>query len=85
MQLSLSYQTVHLNRGFLVCIPNKSPVSFMRFRNGITSCIELDSAIYSFSVVLSAISVCSLLHHVIGHPAYIIRNPVRDNTDSGDP
>ena len=35
--------------------------SFMRFRNGSTSRIAIDNAIYSASVVLSAISVYNLL------------------------
>ena len=30
---------------------------------------------YSDSVVLKAISVCTLLYHVRGHPAYIITKP----------
>ena len=83
MQLSLSSQTVKLNTGSLVNKPNNPAVSFMRPRNGITSCIALDREIYSLSVVLSAIYVCNLLPQVIGHPAYMMTKPIRDNTDSG--
>ena len=63
--------------------PNNLAVSFIRPRNGINSRIELDKAMYLLSVVLRAIYVCSLLPQVIGHPAYNITKPVRDNTDSG--
>ena len=83
MQLSLSYQTVQRNTGFLVNSPNNPAVSFMKPKKGITYRIALDRAMYSLSVVLRAISFLSLLPQVIGHPAYIITKPVRDNTDSG--
>ena len=83
MQLSLYSQTVQRNTGSLVNIPNNRAVSFMRPRNEITSRIALDRAMYSLSVVLREIHVCNLLPQVIGHPAYIMTKPVRDNTDSG--
>ena len=83
MQISLSSQTVQRNTGSLVNIPNNPTVSFTRPRNGITSRIALDRAMYSLSVVLRAISVCNLLPQVIGHPAYTMEKPARDNTDSG--
>ena len=83
MQLSLSSQTVQQNTGFLVNIPNNPAVSFMIPKNGITSCIALDRAMYSLSVVLREISVCNLLPQVIGHPSYIMTKPVSDNTDYG--
>ena len=83
MQLSLSSQTVQQNTGYLVNSPNNPAVSFVRPKNGITSHIALDRSMYSLSVVLREISVCSLFPQVIGHPAYIITKPVRDNTDSG--
>ena len=81
MQISLSSQTVQRNTGYLVNSPNNPSVSFMIPRNGITSHIALERAMYLISVVLRSISVCSLLPQVIGHPAYIITNPVRDNND----
>ena len=62
--------------------PNNPAVSFIRPKNGITTRIALDRAMYLLSVVLRAISVCSLLPRVIGHPAYIITKTVRENTDS---
>ena len=83
MQLSLYSQTVQWNTGSLVNSPNNPAVSFIRPKNGITSRISLDRAMYLLSVVLREISVYSLLPQVIGHPEYIITKPVRDNTDSG--
>ena len=83
MQLSLSFQTVQCNTGSLVNSPNNPAVSFIRPKNGITSRIALDRAMYLLSVVLRAIYFFSLIPQVIGHPAYIITKPVRDNTDSG--
>ena len=83
MKLSLSSQTVQRNSGSLVNSPTNPEVSFMRPKNGITSHIALDRAMYSRSVVLREISVCNLLTQVIGHPAYIMTKPARDNTDSG--
>ena len=83
MQLSLSSQTLQRNTAYLVNSPNNPAVSFMRPRNGITSGIALDRAIYSLSVVLREIYVCNLIPQVIGHPAYIMTKPVRENTDSG--
>jgi hypothetical protein len=41
------------------------------------------NARYSASVVDKAISVCSCDAHIIGHPEYIITNPVRDLLDTG--
>ena len=83
IQLSLSSQTVQRNTGSIVNCPNNQAVSFMRPKNGITSRIALDRAMYSLSVLLREISAYNLLPQVIGHPAYIITKPVRDNTDSG--
>ena len=83
MKISLSSQTVQRNTGSIFNSPNNPAVSFMRPRNGITSRIALDKAMYSISVVIREIYVCNLLPQVIGHPEYIITKPVRDNTDSG--
>ena len=52
--------------------------SFISPLNGRTSLAAWDSAMYSSSVVLNAISIYSLLHYNIGHPAYIITYPIRD-------
>ena len=41
------------------------------------------AAIYSASIVESAISVCNLLDHVTGEPPREIRKPVRDRTLEG--
>ena len=83
MQISLSSHTVQRNTGSLVNSPNNPAVAFMRPRNGITSHISLDRAMYSLSVLLRGISVLNLLPQVIGNPAYTMTKPVRDNTDSG--
>ena len=70
MQLSLSSHTVQQKTGSLVNSPNNPAVSLIRPKNGITSRIALDRAMYSLSVVLREIYVCSLLPQLIGHPAY---------------
>ena len=57
------------------CISLKNSVS------GMTSRRDCDSAIYSLSVVDSAISVWSLEDQMIGQFAYRMRYPVRDMTD----
>ena len=70
------------NTGSLVSIPNKPAVSFIRLINGINSVIEVDRAMYSLSVVLREISVCILIPQLTGHPEYIIKKSVSDNTYS---
>ena len=72
IQLSLSSKTVYLKTGFLFTNPKVEEVFLRRFRNGMTSLIAEESAIYSLSVVLKAISVWSLLRHKIGQPANIM-------------
>ena len=59
MQLSFSSQTVQRNTGSLFNSPNNPAISFMRPKNGITSRIALDRAMYLLSVVLRVISVCN--------------------------
>jgi hypothetical protein len=44
----------------------------------VTSFNEWERAMYSASVQLCAMSVCSLEHHEIGHAAYMIMYPVLD-------
>ena len=83
IKLLLSSQTVHLKTGFLGINPNVPEISFIRPIKGITSLIAVNKAIYSLSVVLRAISVCSLLPQVIGHSENIIRKSVLDSTDPG--
>ena len=82
MQLSLSSQTLQLKTGVVIFRSKIPDISFKRLRNGITSHIAEVRAIYSLSVVLRAISVCSLLCQVIGQPANMITNPVLERTDS---
>jgi len=44
--------------------------------------VAVDKAMYSLSVVDKAISVWSLLPHVMGQPQKVITNPVQDRTFS---
>jgi hypothetical protein len=55
----------------------------MKHMNGICSHIACDKAIYSDSAMLSAISVCILLHQYTGQPAYMMTKPVRERTLAG--
>ena len=52
--------------------------SLTNFMSGIVSRSAVDKLRYSASVVLKAVSDCSLDAHRIGHPAYRITYPVRD-------
>ncbi len=83
MQLQLSSQTWQKISGGELSTGRISGIGFIRFKNGMTLFIACDRAIYLASVILSAIYVCSLLHQVIGNPAYVITNPVRKRTLSG--
>ena len=83
MQLLLSSNTLQWNSGLGLWRGKTSPTSTIKLMKGITSLIAWNSAMYSDSVVLKAIYICSLLHHVRGHPAYIITKPVLDRTHSG--
>ena len=56
--------------------------SYSRLTIPITSQKAVNSAMYSASVVLSAIWYCILLDHIIGQPAYIITYPVREWIDN---
>ena len=49
----------------------------------ITSRKAVDKAIYSASVVLSAIKLCMEDFHKIGQPMYIITKPVQECADIG--
>ena len=79
MQLFLSSNTLQRNYGFVLWRGKISPTSTIKFMNGITSLITWDRAMYSASVMLNAISVCSLLHHVRGHSFISINE--RSNTN----
>ena len=48
---------------------------------GRTFLATVDNTMYSASVLLIAIFVCSLLNHVIGHPVYLITHHVLDFTE----
>jgi hypothetical protein len=49
---------------------------------GNNSLVAVDKAMHSLSVVERAISVWSLLHHVMGHPQKVMTKPVLDNAFS---
>ena len=83
LQLRFYLKTLQWNLRIGLCSVKTSPTSIMRFIKGIISCIACDSAIYSDSVVLRAISVLRFPHHVRGHPEYIITSPIRERTPSG--
>ena len=68
IQLVLSLKTLHLTIGGMSGMNSTCLNSSSMFIIGITSLIDCDSATYSDSVVLKAISVCSLLTQWIGHP-----------------
>ena len=76
--LRLSSNTSQKRSGFEILMCKTLFNSFINSINGRTSRTACDRAIYSASVVLSAISVWSLLDHIIGQPAYIITKPVLD-------
>ena len=61
MQLLLSSQAVQIILGGLSLAGRKSWMSFIKLRKGKTCRIDMESAIYSDSVVLRAISDCNLL------------------------
>ena len=59
---SLSSNTLQYNFGFGKLIGKITSSSVMNCIKGIVSCIAWDKAMYSDSAVLTAISVCILLH-----------------------
>ena len=64
-------------------MPTASCTSLSNCFKWISSRHAVLSAMYSLSVVLRAISVCSLLAHSIGQPKYRITYPDRLTTDAG--
>ena len=78
IQPLLSYNTLQNTSGFGRCILKIDDSSLINAIKGITLSIAWINAIYSDSVVLTAISVCNLLHHNTGHPACFITYPVRN-------
>ncbi len=61
IQLWLSSQTLQKNLGEPAGSGRAELISYIKFKNGSTSRIAIDNAIYSASVVLNAIYVCILL------------------------
>ena len=69
MQLVLSSKTWLETSSVGNCTVNTDDISFNKDMKGMTYIIALYIALYSASVVDSAISVCSLLLHNTGQPA----------------
>ena len=61
MQLRLSSQTVQKKVGLSSVMGKNYCIYFIKLRNGKTSRISIDSSMYSYSVVISAISVHNFL------------------------
>ena len=83
MQMLLSSNTLQWNYGLGLWRGKNLPTLTIKFVKGVTSLIAWDRAIYLDSIVLKAISVCSLLHHVRVNPVYIITKLVLDKTHYG--
>ena len=83
MQLLLSSNTVHLMFGRSRMTAKCFLISFSSPRSGIILRKDYKSAIYSVSVVDSAISVWSLLAQTRGRFPYVIANPVCKRTLTG--
>ena len=79
----LSSKTEHFRVGLMFLRPNKVANSTIKPRIGSASLVAVDSAMYSASVVLKAISVCNRLNHVTGQPPNLMTHPVRDLTELG--
>ena len=79
----LSSKIVQCILGVVSSIGKISLSSCNKFIIGIASLIECDNTIYSLSVLDRLICVCSFDSHIIGHPAYVIKYPVLENTDDG--
>ena len=79
----LSSNNVHLSFRSAHGISSIFDNSIIVDLRGTNSLVAVDKAIYSASVVLSAISVCSLLAHAIGQFAYFMTYPVLDVTEIG--
>ena len=69
--------------GFIKFRFNLAPISFNILSIGTKSLIAVESAIYSASKVLRAISVCNLETQVTGHPPSVMTYPVQDLTHMG--
>ena len=72
----LYLKTLLITSGFGRWISKINYTSFIRAIKGNTLRITCLNAIYSASIVLQLISVCNLLQHNTGHPAYVISYPV---------
>ena len=78
MQPWLSLNTLQKTSGFGRCTSKINDTSFISSVKGTMLRIACFNAIYYSSVVIKAISVCNLLHHITGNPTYIITYPIRD-------
>ena len=78
MQLWLSSKNLQNTSGFEKWISKINYTSLVSAIKGIMLIIAWPNVIYSASVVIKPISVCNLLHHNTGHPAYVITYTIRD-------
>ena len=76
IQLWLSLNTLLKNSVFGRWISKTKYTYIINSVKGVTLHIIWFNAIYSASVVLKDISVCNLLNHNTGNPAYVITYPV---------
>ena len=84
MQILLSSKVLHMTLGFPEWITKPCTLSSStRLMIAITSRSAEDNAIYSASVVDNATGFYMELLHIIGHPEYIIMNPVREWEERG--
>ena len=82
MQLKLSSKTFKNISGFGRFILKINDISFISSIKVITSRISWIDVIYYASVLVKVISVCNLLHHNNGHPAYVINYTICDMKSS---
>ena len=78
VKIWLYLKTLLITSGFGRWISKINYTSFIRAIKGNTLRITCLNAIYSASIVLQLISVCNLLQHNTGHPAYVITYRVCD-------
>ena len=75
----LSLKTLQWIFGFAGCdLVSSECISFMSSSIGISSQHAVDRAMYSASVVESAVNICNLDAQVTGHPIYVMAHPERD-------
>ena len=85
IQLLLSSKTLQWNFGFFRFKGNTSFISFSRFTKGMSSLVAWLRAVYSASVLDTAVYVCNLIQNRTGQLVYMSTYPVLDGTTSAFP